>query len=390
MGYNLDRLAADPAYAPGIVQAKDLLYWRCSRSYIKQGYTSATIKLPGRAGDGRDLERAAKCRDYAREVIQWAADLEKPKVEPGTWRWLIQRYRSDEFSPYREVKANTRADYDFALNRWADKAGHILVADTDHVMIRRWQRAMEEAGRSLHYIRAMFTKLRIVAGYAVMLKLPGARDVRDVLSEMRFRAAPQRDVAPTFDQVQAIIAAADKAGQPGFALGLSLQWWLALRAVDVRGQIIDGQWQDGLTWGMIDLAAGAIRKTPSKTEHTTARAMEWSLGLLPDIRARLEAIPADQRVGIVIRQKDGAPFTKRRWAELFRTFAAEAGVPDEVRCMDLRAGAITEAKNLGASITDLQHAATHASPATTNRYMRDREGAGDKVIALRRTAAQRG
>ena len=161
---------------------------------------------------------------------------------------------------------------------------------------------------------------------------------------------------------------------------------LTLRAVDVHGQTLDGQWQDGLTWNMLD--GTILRKTPSKTMKTTGQSMEWDLALIPDLLQRIEALPMDQRVGPMIRQKNGMPFTKRRWAALFRRYATAAGLPDEVCSMDLRAGAITEAKNLGASLTDLQHAAAHANPSTTNRYVRDREQAGNKVISLRRTSAQ--
>lgn len=386
MAYDLNRLAADPTYAPGLFRAKKWLYWRPARSYIVKGYSQKPVRLPGIVDDGRDEERATICRDLTRELVRWEAELDRPKVSHGTWGWLISQYRTDDLSDYVKLKANTRADYDAQLDRWMKFIAEIRIADTDYRMIRLWQKGMEKTDRSLHYIRKMFTQLRIVTGYGVMIRAPGARDVRDTLSAMQFSTPPARNVAPTFEQVQAIVAKADEAGYQGFALGIMLQWWLALRAVDVRGQTLDGQWQDGLTWNMLD--GTVLRKTPSKTQKTTGQSMEWDLALVPDLLARIEALPADQRVGPMIRQNDGRPFTARRWAMVFRRFADRAGVPEEVRSMDLRAGAITEAKNLGASLTDLQHAATHASPSTTNRYVRDREQAGNKVISLRRTGAQ--
>lgn len=301
------------------------------------------------------------------------------------WATLIDRYRTDDLSPYRDVKPNTRADYDFALDRWKAEVGKTTITSTDHLTLRRWQRDMEDAGRSLHYIRAMFTKLRIVTGYGVMLKAPGARDVRDILSEMRFRASKPRTVSPTPDQVHAVIAAADKAGHSAFALGVSLQWWLTLRAVDVRGQWFGTRWADGLTWDMID--GPLIRKAPSKTEKSAPEVMVWDLSPLPQIMARLNAIPKEQRVGPVIKSRTGKPYRRRQWADLWRRFATDAGVPADVWLMDVRAGAINDADRLGATPVQIRNAAGHSDISMTNRYLRERQIDANNVVALRAGAA---
>lgn len=384
MAYDLDRLNGDdPTYAPGMFRAKDLYYWRPAPHLVKAGYRKDQPRLVGRDGDGRDLERAAQCRDFTREMLRWEEAEDRAKAKPGTWGWLIGRYKADDVSPFQEVKANTRADYRFSLDRWQEAIGDVGIADTDYTTIKRWEKAMIEKGRSLHYIKSMFTKLRIVAGYGIRLEVKRASEVKAILSEMRFRAAPPRTVYPTEAQVMAIVAEADRAGQGAYATGLLLQWWLTLRAVDVRGQFLDGRWADGLTWDMIDRDITTLRKVASKTAKTAPQAMEFDLMLLPDVRARLQAIPKDQRIGPVIKKANGQPFTKRHWSALFATFRTAAGVPDEVCMMDVRAGAINHAREAGASMEDRQRQAQHASPSTTEIYTRGHDEVRNRVIKLR-------
>lgn len=388
--YDLSRLSGDPSYAPGLFRVRDTIYWRACRPAIRMGYMKKPVKLPGIEGDGQDNLRRAKARDMCRDVLRWVDEQDRPKIVPNSWKWLIVRYRTDEISPYRDVKANTRKSYDEHLARWADAIGAVSLADTDYAAIKRWQKAMEAKGRSHHYIKGMFTMLRIVAAYGVMLRAPGADSVRSILSAMRFSASSPRTVAPTQEQIEAIIAKADAAGDAMFALGLSLQWWLTLRAVDVRGQMLEGRWQDGLTWTMIAPDLSSITKVPSKTEKSNAEPMVWSLHSLPEIRARLAAIPADERVGPVIKRAGGKTYDRFLWSDLFRRYREQAGVPAEIKLMDTRAGAINHAKHAGATPIEMQHAANHADFSTTNRYVRGRNDAANKVIQLRSgTSAQR-
>ncbi len=192
----------------------------------------------------------------------------------------------------------------------------------------------------------------------------------------------------------AIIKVCDDAGDPMMALGLSLQWWLTLRARDVRGDWMgqgkDARWVDGLTWSMIRGDMAEIRKVVSKTAGSDPREMVWDLAPLPDIQARLRAIPTDQRVGPVIRQPNGQPFHRNRFTERFRKYRADAGVPKDVKMMDTRAGAINHAKSLGATEVEMQLQAGHASSSTTQRYIRGREIEVNKVIKLRSAAGKGG
>lgn len=382
---------ARPSYAPGQSETKGYYFWRAPKPAIDQGYAFKRAKLPGQKGDGADLERARLCREYTREALRWLQDGDTSVFSKNTWGWLIQRYLTDELSPIREVKANTRDAYAWQMNRWQDAIGEAFIETTTYPVLKGWQRAMQDKGRSTDYIKRMFVHLRIVASYGTALRVPGARDVKETLGEMRFSGSAARSQAPTAEQVAAIIAKADAAGESTFALGISLQWWLALRAVDVRGQWLRMQkgetgitrggfrWTDGLTWAMIDGAT--LTKVPSKTKDKMPEPLVFDLSLVPDVLARLQAMP--NKVGPVIVDKHGMPYRKETWSALWRRFRDEAGVPEAIWMMDTRAGAINDAKRKGASKIEMQHQANHASLATTDRYIRERSESANRVIALR-------
>jgi len=394
---------SDPLYAPCTRVAKGLVYWQPPKKYRTAGYKVGNMRLPGRDGDGKDAERAKLARTYTIEMIQWSQGGDPAPIRPGTWGWIIARYRSDDVSPFRDLKANTRDDYLFTLKRWEETISDVEIEVTDLVELKTWQRSMQKNGRSVAYIKKMFTILRIVAGYGVALKAPGARDVKDILGELRLKSPKPRKVSPTPAQIAAIIAKAEEADDHAFALGLLMQWWLTLRAVDVRGQylrmtaeeaakaedeggIVRGgfRWADGLTWSMIDRDVTLLTKTPSKTEEAAPDALVFDLCQIPEIRNRLLATPADKRVGPIIVDRHGLPFDRFAWSDKFRAYRRAAELPEDVWMMDTRAGAINDAKRAGAGPILLQHAANHASLETTNRYIREQNASIAQVIDLRR------
>jgi hypothetical protein len=284
MRFDLTRLDGDPTYAPGITRAKDCFYWRPSAAAVAAGYAKGLHKLPGKAGDGLDLDRAARCRELTRDMLRWASGADAPRVTLGSWHYLIGRYKSDEFSPFHEVKPNSASHYRKIMARLEAALGASLVADTNHEVLKRMERAMREKGRSVHFIKSVFTMLRILSGYGVIIDCPGAVRVREILGAMRIAAPRPKMMAPTQDQVLAVIAAADQAGHHAFALGISLQWWLTLRAVDVRGQWLDGRWADGLTWDMVSKDMTTIRKVISKTAKSFPDAIAFDITPLTDVR----------------------------------------------------------------------------------------------------------
>lgn len=395
MRFDLTRLDGDETYAPCLLPGSGgRLYWRCPPAHVKAGYGVKNYRLPGKAGDGQDDIRAAKCRDLTRQLLRWLEGAEARRL-PGTWGELIGRYKSHALSPIWDVEPNTRDGYLKNLAYWEPVLGHVKAEQTTYDLMRGILKGMEAKDRSPHFIHAKFTMLRIVAGYGAGVDPDRWRNPKTTLTELKgIRTPKARDIAPTRSQVMAIVEKADAAGESRFALGVLIQFFLGLRAMDVRGDwfnmrpgetagIVRGKkrWGKGLTWDMIDRDVTTLTKVASKTERRNGRAMEFDLTLVPVIRERLTAI--EHRVGPVIVDKHGLPYSGFLWALRWRTYRDLAGVPAEVKLMDVRAGAATEAEDAGASTREVQVMLNHANPQTTERYLRGRDKVRNEVIELR-------
>lgn len=120
-----------------------------------------------------------------------------------------------------------------------------------------------------------------------------------------------------------------------FSLGLSLQWWFSLRAVDVRGQWLetsetDGplvrkgrRWQDELTWNMIDRDVSLITKQISKNGIALGEPLEFNIVEISGLQERFLTIPADQRTGPIITTKaHGLPWDVSAWRTILAVLAS--------------------------------------------------------------------
>lgn len=388
---------SEPDYAPGIAWIKGQYpWWQAPRKYIIAGYDVTRRKLPGTKGDNLDLVRAAKCRQLTRDMVRWYDELNHDAPMPDTFGHLIARYKTDEDSTIHGIKANTRAGYDALLDLWIKLIGHMPVADLDYSEIKRIERAMAAKGRSPGNIGRHMNMLRTVVKYGKLIKMPGAQDVKEVLGEMRFAGSKSRTVAPTREQIMAIVSEADARGLHGFACGLLICYEYTLRGVDVRGQWLkhDGtaggivrnglRWQDGLTWDMVAPDLSSFSKTISKTQKTLPEAYTFDLTAIPEIQTRLRLLGTKGRVGPVITTNDGLPYTIYGWSQAFRRIKRYLGLPEELTAMDTRAGGVTEAKLLGANPYELRDAAQHRHLTTTSGYDRNRSESANNVVRLRR------
>ena len=376
---------SDPDYMPLVNWAGDWAYWRPSKKYRDMGYPPEQVALPGRKGDALGRERAAIARKLTREMLDTLGAAQKG-VEVGTWGWLIYRYKTDAYSAYNDnIKHNTREGYDYTLGRWETAIGHLPIKQMNFEAIKQIELKMREKGRSQSNIKRMFTMLRMLANYGTVLNNPDAERVATVLSKLRLKTPPKRQVAMTPEQARAVIAAADKRGMHAFALGMLFQWTYALRPIDVRGDWFGGendrQWRDGLTWNMFDADLTFFEKVISKTAKSMPEPMRYSL--TDEIRERLMAISKDRVGPVIISERTGKPYTKYGWSQAFARLRKEAGVPKDVCLMDARSGALTEAQSLGASAIELRDMGVHSNINTTSGYVRGRSESIEKIVKLR-------
>jgi site-specific recombinase XerD len=86
---------------------------------------------------------------------------------------------------------------------------------------------------------------------------------------------------------------------------------------------------------------------------------------------------------VIANDRTGLPWSAHYFREVWRKIARQVGIPDTVRSMDTRSGAITEATDAGAQLEDVRHAATHSDISMTQKYSRGSADKTAKVMQMR-------
>lgn len=378
---------SDPFYAPCLKWQRDRPIWRAPARYVKAGYSIKSRTLTGTKGDGKDLDRAAICRDMTREMVRWWEGLDARPQKVGTIGWIIQRYLTDDFSPIQEVAPKTRKSYVWGVEQWSIAVSAVKLEDVRYETLMGWKQRMQQNGRSTAYIHRQFNTLRRVIRYGETIGDDECRRLAGVLSNMRIKAPAPRTVAPTRAQIEAIVAASDEAGHTAFSLVTLMQFWFALRRVDVAGHVVDGVWSGGLCWEHFDSDLTSFAKVINKIKDAMPDPYVFDLTQVTDIRDRLLALRASTgRIAgpLFVNAATGRPLTDDHFAKMWAKFRKAAGVESNVQMRDMRAGAITDATRVGVDSFTLRNAAQHKSVSTTDRYARGRSNDANAVVRLRR------
>lgn len=387
--------------APGLKARKRVsgpVYYWVAAAIVRdtKGFEPRTVRLH------HDTEeaRAERCRALTLELREWLDDPHgtgRQAAFTGTLSSLIACYQTEEESPYRGVKANTRAHYDECLAILSAKYGERRIDALTGRDFMRWYRTLREPAETggperMRRAHNCIKVLRIVTNYGAACGYTGCAGAAMMLSKLRFEVPAPRKVAMTFEQAKAIVEAAIAQGRRSIALAQALQFELGLRQKDVIGEWIrdDGvggitglsgrRWTGGATWSDID-AQLVLRKATTKTGTVG----EWNLRLYPLVMLALASYePLAGRTGpLVIDEGAGRPYTYRNFFTHWREASAAAGVPRDVWNMDSRAGSITEGADAGADVEDLRKHATHTDAKMTGRYIRRTQASTEKVANLR-------
>lgn len=128
----------------------------------------------------------------------------------------------------------------------------------------------------------------------------------------------------------------------------------------------------GASW--VDWDAKVIHFVPTKTEDSTGEAVDWPI--TPQIEKVLKRAQATGKVKssqYVIHSIDGQPYAANALLTAWKRAARRAKLEDAgYTVKDIRAKALTDAERAGYSIEQLQVAAAHADPRTTEIYVKAR------------------
>lgn len=376
-----------PLYAPGLHRRPraggEVAYFIPPRKDVAGGYRPKSITLPA---DLTETELAAQCQRLWTDLLKWRLKLPTGPRE-NTVAWLVGRYLDDPESPYNtKLGHRSRRTYKSFSKAIAADCGDRRI-DPDGIRprilgehVRKWHTAWT-AERGPSMARHLIVQFRILVKYAVELGTPGAKDLRDMLHDMRFSQPDARSIAPTRAQVEALVAKAMELGRPSIA-GVSLaQFELIERRSHIIGSYDVKQWRPGWAWQDItdDWVITYFQTKVKRIERV------YDLKKVPALHALLQSTPKEARIGPVFKDEaSGEPWRERHYAEVFREIAQGAGWPDALKSMDLRAGGMTEADGIE-NIPDryLQDAAGHTDPRTKDRYRRDKQRNAQNVVNLR-------
>ncbi len=393
-----DRAAVtDPA--PGLRRMKRGgrvdLYWVAPRPAVAAGYTPTVVRLHGDMADPADAQAVAqRCRVLTAEMRQWMSGRNAaPRASAGTIAWLCDLYQTDRDSPYRGLRPSTQVSYDESIAIVRDTIGSRRVDAVTGRDVRRWFKSWGRADPETDVLAnprrayGCIQLLRIVVNFGVESGSRASGGLKLILQAQRFKQPKGRKLTMTREQVDPFIVAAHAAKLPSLALAVALQFSCALRQKDVIGEWVSdatgGQrWTTGLLWGDHIGSDWTLQKPTSKSNGEEVA--EFDLRPLPLAMAELGRIPAEARIGPVVRcEGTGRPWKQRLFAQRFREVARAAGIPDMVWNMDTRAGAVTEAYDMGAREEDAMDLATHKQRTTNQNYNRGRMVKTSRVSALR-------
>jgi hypothetical protein len=375
------------------------LLWVARADLVKAGYLPKSVRLHYNLDDPSHAPLiSAACHKLQAEMLEWSSGRRGSRVFDGTVASLVRLYQTEESSPYRELKWNTRRTYDQVLATIEKAFGKRTLTALKLDDFRRWYDEAKKPKvpggkprvRKAHGIIGMFRRL---FDYGTASERAECSRLAAVLAKSRFKQPGRRKKKLELHHVLAFVPKAIEAGRLSLALGTALQFETTLRQKDVIGEwepIPDGEapsgivlerrrWVRGLTWADISPEL-TISKETSKSGADVAH----DLKLCPIVMDVLSRVPADHRVGPLIVDEDaGRPYAEHAYAREFRKIARAADIPDDVWNMDARAGGISEADDAGADLDLIKSAAGHTQSSTTARYVRGTIGKSRKVAELR-------
>jgi hypothetical protein len=328
---------------------------------------------------------------------------------------LIDAYRSDEVSPYQELRYRTRENYDSLMRRVAKDHGPTKISEIKFRTLKEWHKKWCPSGVPMAH--SLVGMLRTVVGFGMTyLEDDECARVGAILHKTRFAMGKSRVVHLTAEHAAAVRMVARAAGYGSLALAQAFQFECAFRQKDVIGEWVPCsepglseitarglKWLRGIRWSEIDESL-ILRHITSKK----LKLVEPDLKLCPMVIEELERIyPGlviaeamfDEESGelikemivdrsvlptsgpIIVFEETGRPYTTHKFRRLWRALATTASIPKNVQNRDSRAGAATEATGFGVDLHDTQQLLAHSDIATTQIYSR---GKAEKALKAQR------
>jgi hypothetical protein len=306
---------------------------------------------------------------------------------------LIESYQTDNDASFRRLRYHVRENHRGIHARIDAAHGATPLAEIDTRHFMQWHRHWSE-GDKIASGHAYMAQLRTLINHGFLL-LTGPDRIEcfrlsQILSKLRFPQPEPRTAYLTASQADQIRMAAHERGWHSIAMAQAFQFEAMFRQKDVIGEWIPrdepgdsdfyhqgDKWLRGLQWQEVD-ANLTLRHITSKR----LKKLEVDLTAMPMVMDEIDRMGGRHAAGpIILNEATMVPYAASEFRRKWRILANACGIPDHVRSMDSRAGAITEASEAGAELEHIKHAATHSDIAMTQRYSR---GATTKIAGVQR------
>lgn len=346
----------------------------------------------------------SNCRD----VIVWTGDtgqaaptaaIVEATAQPlRTLGFVIREYQSDPLSGYHKLRFAVRRNHASLLRRMLARHGATPLAHITGRKLVQWHAEWQGDGK-VSMAHAFIAQMRTLCGFGLtLLQDSQCERLCLVLGKLRFPMAPHRVDRLTFEQADAVRHWAHQIGWHSIALAQAFQFELMLRQKDVIGEWVPmaepgasdmrwrGQkWLRGILWSEIDDDL-ILRHVTSKRQ----KPIVVDLKLAPMVMEELECLDEMPDDGpVLFCESTCMPYATPEFRRKWRIVANYAGIPANVRNMDSRSGAISEAFEAGISGEQIQKTATHSDIKMTQKYNRGDYLAASNTVANTRVASRR-
>lgn len=376
--------------------------WQARTDLINKGFLpkSERIWIGEMPTDAERRQIADQCRRLQDEMLIYGRGglptASTAYTFDGSLKSLINLYQTDHDSRYHKKQYAVRKNHDTLYRRLMDDHGAEQLADIKARLIITWNKEWTDGGVKLATGDAFRGRLRELFSFgATILEDPECERLCGVMSKMRFENAKPRTAALRAEQAIAHRNTARQCGWFSMALADAMQFDLTLRQKDVIGELVpldepglsdvhfEGKkWVKGARWEEVD-EHFVFRHVTSKRGKLIETDLHYAPMVMEELSIRAGVpIPELRRDmfpawgPMIVSETKARPWKAQSFRQRWRKVADMAGIPKDVRSMDARAGAITEATDAGASLEDVRHAATHSDISMTQRYSR---GSAEKV-----------
>lgn len=405
--------------APGLKVIRRKLeknvYWAADEAEEFKAYKPRTVRihvdLDASTPDGvhATVSTIAEiCQREQQAMLSWAdgnlPDRKRLAARfDGTFRTLIEAYRSDPESGFQDLKANTQGNYEDWLDIVEETIGSrrldCISPKWFRTCYRRWREPAQKGGpKRVRRAYGCIQMVKVVLDFGVQSDFQHCQRLRTGMEKIRFGKNPPREETMTYDQAKSIVDLCQGKKNISMALVQAIHWDTMLRQKDVIGQwrpepddyvLKPGEIRKGrFVWSGLTLDMIAPGKT---LVVRTSKTSQPVVHLIDECKLIMSCMPFIDRSipnAPVAQSSRGTPWNDHRaFGKAWRRYAKGAGVPPAVWNMDTRASGITEATVGGATDDDLASTAGHASKAITRRvYKREAPEISQRVQQSRRSA----